>query len=197
VLQASCIGADAENVYLWHFPLQRLEAEPIWDSILAAAGNLDVTVGGPSFDIGASRGRRGGRRAAPVTEPPSFRRAAYMVRGYSTSRDVVPNFLQSFDVDDGRAPCPVRTRTVTAPQSLFLMNSDEIDKASARFAERLRSESGGDLGAAVDLGYQIALARPPAPAERDRSLAYLANDPARLTGFAWLLFNLDEFIYVQ
>ena len=47
------------------------------------------------------------------------RRGAYMIRGYSTSRDVVPNFLQAFDVDDGRAPCPVRTRTVTAPQALL------------------------------------------------------------------------------
>ena len=38
-----------------------------------------------------------------------------MIRGFSTSRDVVPNFLQAFDVDDGRMPCPLRTRTVTAP----------------------------------------------------------------------------------
>ncbi|HYI93104.1 MAG TPA: DUF1553 domain-containing protein [Bryobacteraceae bacterium] len=59
------------------------------------------------------------------------RRGAYMVRGFSTSREVVPNFLQSFDVDDGRAPCPVRTQTVTAPQGLFMMNSPEIEKASA------------------------------------------------------------------
>ena len=44
------------------------------------------------------------------------RRGAYMIRGYSTNRDVVPNFLQAFDVDDGRAPCPIRTRTVTAPR---------------------------------------------------------------------------------
>ncbi len=29
-----------------------------------------------------------------------------MIRGYATNRDVVPNFLQAFDVDDGRAPCP-------------------------------------------------------------------------------------------
>ena len=39
--------------FLWRFRLQRLEAEPIWDSILTAAGNLDPTVGGPSFDIEA------------------------------------------------------------------------------------------------------------------------------------------------
>ena len=88
-----------------------------------------------------------------------------MVRGYSTSRDVVPHFLQAFDVDDGRVPCPMRTQTVTAPQALFLMNSDEIDKAAAQFAERLKKESDGDLKTAVDLAYRIALARPPSPTE--------------------------------
>jgi hypothetical protein len=120
-----------------------------------------------------------------------------MVRGYSTSDDVVPAFLQAFDVDDGRTPCPVRTRTVTAPQALFLMNGDEIERASARLAERLTAGSGGNLTAAVDLGYRITLARPPSAAEQSRALAYLDNDPKRLGGLAWLLFNLDEFLYVR
>jgi hypothetical protein len=190
--------ADASDTYLWRFRLRRLEAEPIWDAIFAAAGTLDLSVGGPSFDIGAPAGRRGGglRGNRPV-DSGTHRRAAYLVRGYSTSRDVVPHFLQVFDVDDGRAPCPLRTQTVTAPQGLFLMNSDVIDKACAQFAERLKAESRGDLNAAVDLAYRITLARPPSPAERERSLTFLANDQARLKNFAWLLFNLDEFIYVR
>jgi hypothetical protein len=120
-----------------------------------------------------------------------------MIRGFSTNRDVVPNFLQVFDVDDGRAPCPIRTQTVTAPQGLFMMNSDEIDKASAKFAERLRKEAGGDIRSAVDLGFRIALARTPSAAEKDSALSYIQDDPARLKGFAWLLFNLDEFIYMR
>ena len=78
-----------------------------------------------------------------------------MVRGYSTSRDIVPNFLQAFDVDDGRVPCPCGPRPSPLPRRLFLMNSDEIDKASAKLAERLQKESGGDLPNAVDLGYRI------------------------------------------
>ena len=183
---------DPNNALYWRFPLQRLEAEPIWDSILTAAGNLDLTVGGPSFDIGGTRGRRFGSSTGATN-----RRAAYMIRGYSTSRDVVPTFLQAFDVDDGRAPCPLRTQTVTAPQALFLMNSDVIDQACVRFAARLRKDAGGNLHTAIDLGYRIALARIPSPAEMERSLTYLENDPARLKGFAWLLFNLDEFIYVR
>ncbi len=181
------IAADPENAHLWHFRLRRLEAEPIWDAVFFAANDLDLTAGGPSFDVG---GRRGGGRGPT-------RRGAYMIRGYSTSRDVMPNFLQAFDVDDGRAPCPVRTQTVTAPQALFLMNSEVIDGATAKFAERLKRESGGDLAAAVDLGYRVAVARPPSGSERDAALAYLQGDAGRLKGLAWLLFNLDEFLYAR
>jgi Protein of unknown function (DUF1553)/Protein of unknown function (DUF1549) len=187
-------AADPTNAYLWRFPLRRLEAEPIWDAIWAAAGGLDKTVGGPSFD---PSGGRGGTRGASSVGGQSNRRAAFMIRGYSTSRDVVPVFLQAFDVDDGRVPCPVRTRTVTPPQALFLMNGEAVERATERFARRLKEESGGDLAAAVDLAYRLAIARPPTPPERDRSLAYLDRDPARLKGLAWLLLNLDEFLYVR
>ena len=187
--------ADPSSRFLWSFRLQRLEAEPIWDSILTAAGNLDTSLGGPSFDI-ESRAPQG-RRGPAMPETKMNRRGAYIVRGFSTSREVVPNFLQSFDVDDGRAPCPVRTQTVTAPQGLFLMNSPEIEKASSMFADRLKKETDGEISNAVDLGYRITLSRPPSPKEKDNALTYVGAEPARLKSLAWLLFNLDEFLYVQ
>jgi Protein of unknown function (DUF1553)/Protein of unknown function (DUF1549) len=190
-------AVDPDDIALWHFRLRRLEAEPIWDSILAAAGDLDLSIGGRSFDLRPPSARGVDFVSRSPTDPRINRRAAYMIRGYSTSRDVMPNFLQAFDVDDGRAPCPMRTRTVVAPQSLFLMNSDPITRATAKFAERLKKESGGDLRDAVDLAYRITLTRPPSATERARALAFLADDPARLNDFAWLLFNLDEFIYVR
>jgi Protein of unknown function (DUF1553)/Protein of unknown function (DUF1549) len=201
------LKVDPSSSFLWRFRLQRLEAEPIWDSILTAAGNLDTSLGGPSFDIEA-RGRRGRgapvmaeAMAEPMPEAKTNRRGAYIIRGFSPSREVVPNFLQSFDVDDGRAPCPVRTQTVTAPQALFMMNSPEIEKAATMFADRLKKESEGDLGKAVDLAYRIALCRPPSTGEKENALTYIGADPNRLPDrlkdLAWLIFNLDEFIYIQ
>jgi hypothetical protein len=185
-LVAHNLSIDPENSYLWHFPLRRLEAEPIWDSILACAGDLDLSVGGPSYDLGGRSQSTGPKR-----------RAAYLIRGYSSSRDVVPAFLQTFDVDDGRVPCPMRTRTVTAPQALFLMNSPEIDGASVRFADRVAKESGGDFGRGVELAYRIALGRAPSSRERDLVAASLTDDQSGLKKLAWLLFNLDEFLYVR
>src|SRR5262249_9602009 len=151
VRMAANVKADPQDSFLWRYRVQRLEAEPVWDSILSAAGNLDLTVGGPSFSIGGGGGRRGGpaARMAAATPAATNRRGAYMIRGFSTNSDVTPNFLQVFDVDDGRVPCPMRTQTVTAPQALFLMNSDEVENASAKLGQRLVKESGGDLNAAV------------------------------------------------
>lgn len=177
---------DPENKYLWHFPLRRLEAEPIWDSILACAGELDLSLGGRSYDVADRKDNSGPKR-----------RGAYLIRGYSASRDVVPTFLQAFDVDDGRVPCPMRTRTVTAPQALFLMNSDEIERASNRFAERVAKESAGDFDRGVELAYRIALARSPSSSEKERASDYVDKDPNGLKKLAWLLFNLDEFLYVR
>jgi hypothetical protein len=185
-LAAHNLAIDPDNNYLWHFPLRRLEAEPIWDSMLACAGDLDLTLGGPSYDIAERRRESGAKR-----------RAAYLIRGFSASRDVVPAFLQTFDVDDGRVPCPMRTRTVTAPQALFLMNSPEIDRAADRFAERVAKDCGGDFEGAIELAYRIALGRAATSQEKKLATTRLADDPDRLKKLAWLLFNLDEFLYVR
>jgi hypothetical protein len=74
------------------------------------------------------------------------------------------------------------------------MNSDVVDSACAKFAGRL---AGRDLKAAVDFAYRTTLARSPSAAELERALKYLDGDPSRLRGLAWLLFNLDEFVFVQ
>jgi hypothetical protein len=190
---------DPANAFLWHFRLQRLEAEPIWDSILSAAENLNLSVGGPSFDVAATpeKPTEGATVPAPVSATNVNRRAAYMTRGYSSGHEALPAFLKAFDVDDGLVPCPMRTQTVTAPQALFLMNGEEVELATERFADRLKRDSKGDLKNAVALAYRVALARPPSASEQEKALAYLENQPARLKNFAWLLFNLDEFLYVR
>ncbi|MCU1327874.1 MAG: hypothetical protein JWN34_3244 [Bryobacterales bacterium] len=192
-LAAANAQADARNSYLWHFRLERLEAEPIWDTILSMAGDLDDSIGGKSFSILKPDARR--REALPAE--PANRRAAYMRRGYIPSTDVMANFLQVFDVDDGRTPCPIRTQTVTAPQALFTMNDELVEKETVRFADRVLKEANGDVKAAVPLAFRYAIGRPPTPPETDRAITWLDNSPDKLKGFAWLLVNLDEFIYVR
>jgi hypothetical protein len=192
------VAIDARNTYLWHFRLQRLAAEPIWDSIHFASDDLDLTVGGKSFQLStADQKPKNSLPADGTADARTNRRGVYMVRGYIPSTDVMNNFLTSFDVDDGRTPCPVRTQTVTAPQALFTMNGALVEKESEKLADVVLKESSGDVNAAVSAAYQRTLGRKPSPTELDYALTYIEKDPARLKELAWLLFNLDEFIYVK
>jgi hypothetical protein len=107
------------------------------------------------------------------------------------------NFLQTFDVDDGRIPCPLRAQTVTAPQVLFSMNDQLVERATTKLANRVLEESSGDLRQAAQLAFRKTIGRAPSGAELDRALTYVGNDPSKMKGLAWLLFNLDEFIFVK
>jgi len=190
---------DARDTYLWHFRLQRLDAESIWDTIHYASGDLNLAVGGKSFQLTVPDQKQ--KIFLPkeddFTDSHTDRRGAYLIRGYIPSTDVMNNFLTSFDVDDGRTACPIRTQTVTAPQALFTMNSDLVEQESEKLGALTLKEADGDLHAAVDAAYRRALGRKPSGAELDYGLTYIESDPARMKELAWLLFNLDEFIYVR
>jgi hypothetical protein len=101
-----------------------------------------------------------------------------------------------FDVEDGRVPCSRRQQSVTAPQSLLLLNSPLLMRAAAKLADRVRQEVNSDLSAAVSLLYQLTLCRTPTKTEASAALSYLNDRPERLPGLCSLMFNLDEFIYV-
>ncbi len=175
---------DPDNQMYWKFPLNRLEAESIRDSLLQLAGTLDLSLGGKSFDMGS-------------TNLSSNRRTAYLQRGFRSYQEVMPAYLQTFDGEDGRLVCPRRNQTVTAPQALFLMNDPLSEEVSTRFAARLAGEFPHDLTTAIRMGYRQALGRGPTSAEEVGAGAYLAGNPARLKGFSWALLNLDEFLYLR
>jgi alpha-D-ribose 1-methylphosphonate 5-triphosphate synthase subunit PhnI len=84
-----------------------------------------------------------------------------------------------------------------APQALFTMNNELVEKESEKLAALALKESSGDLQAAVDAAYRRTLGRKPSRAERDYALTSIEKDPALMKELAWLLFNLDEFLYVR
>jgi hypothetical protein len=188
---------DPGNQFLSRFPIRRMEAEIVHDAIYSASGELDLTVGGRSFRVGPEQMWTGSDKLIGDYDNRTNRRGIYMGRGYHGDAEMLPAFLQTFDAEDGRRPCPKRNQTVTAPQALALMNDPVVVARAGKFAERLLKLTNGDLAEAVEQGYLIALARPPTARESDTALTYLKGDPRRLPGFTWLLLNLDEFIYIQ
>ena len=188
--------SDPSNEHYWKFPLRRLAAETVWDLVLSVAGTLDLSVGGKSFRAVSQMRRSKSKRVIGNYAGGSNRRGIYMGRGHHTSVEMMPYFLRVFDAEDGQDPCPQRRTTVTAPQVLYLLNSELTDRASRDMAEGLRRRSGDDLSAAVEYGYKLALSRTPTEFELSEALRFLDGDPQRLAVFCWSLMNLSEFLYV-
>lgn len=189
---------DPENRYLWRMPRRRIEAEGIRDSILAAAGNLDRTVGGPAIHpyIDPALYQASSKRTwvgKPDTDPENWRRSVYVF----SKRSIPLPMLDVFDKPDSVSSCARRNRSTIAPQALILMNNSFVLMEAHKFAERLQREAGADPSAQVNTAFQIALNRPPTHSEAERSIAFLKASPEALTDFCQTLFNLNEFVYIQ
>ncbi len=98
-------GKDRDNVAYWHFPVRRMEAEVVRDSVLACAGVLDRTLGGPEIEV-----------EHWVARP---RRSLYFTQHGESQMQ----FLSTFD---GANPCECyrRSSTVLPSQALALANSE-------------------------------------------------------------------------
>jgi uncharacterized protein DUF1553 len=194
---------DPDNRMLWHAPVRRMDAEEIRDSVLFLAGKLDLKLGGKSFTELPDQYFVGGRTVIGNLSRETNRRAAYMVRGYNSTAEMMPNFFHVFDVDNGKLPSPVRNRSITALQALTLMNSPLVEEAAKDFGRRLMKEANQDLGHAIELGFKMALSRAPTTVEKESIGKHLQNcsgcDAAShgAEKLGWLLMNLDEFLFVR
>jgi hypothetical protein len=202
---------DPESIYLWRFPLRRLEAEIIRDIILSASGQLNPQAGGPPFfpAIPAAarvEAARVGKWILTKEEPATWRRSVY---SYWKRARKAPMF-EVFDEPDTMASCERRSTTTVPTQALTLMNNEFVLLQSQYFAVRVKQESGAEPAAQIERAYRIALDRPPAPKELAASLEFLetrrahhaakpSGEPAllALTDLCNVILNLNEFVYVQ
>jgi hypothetical protein len=191
---------DAENRYLWRMNRTRLDAEAVRDAVLACAGTLNSKAGGPPVipplapdEVNAL----GDVTQWPATLDPkeSFRRSIYM---YAKRTFRLP-MLETFDAPDSSLSCSRRDITNVAPQALALLNNEFVLARASEFANRLRKLGGDDPEAWVTHGFEIALGRGPSAAERAKALGMLepSDKDHALADFCLMLFNLNEFVYVD
>jgi hypothetical protein len=187
---------DAENRYLWRTPQERLEAEAMRDQILAVAGSLDRTLGGPcvfpyiSPDLFQSSTQRTWP-GKPDDDPSTWRRSLYVF----SKRSIRYPMFEAYDQPNLVNSCDRRNRSTIAPQALLLMNNNFVLVQARQFAARLRKDAGNDVRAQIERAFALALGRAPSTAERGRAEEYLRGGPQRLEEFCQALFNLNEFVY--
>jgi hypothetical protein len=194
---AANVAIDRDNKYLWRMPRRRLEGEAIRDSIMAVAGNLDRTVGGPAVHpyIDPALYQSSSKRTwvgKPDSDPSTWRRSVYVF----SKRSIPLPFLDVFDRPDSVGSCARRNRSTIAPQALILMNNAFVLMEANKFAERLRKEGGTDPAEQIDRAFQLTLSRKPTPKEREQSLAFLRTGENALTDFSQVMLNLNEFVYI-
>ena len=101
--------------------------------------------------------------------------------------------FKTFDAPEASTSCGRRDVTTVAPQALTLLNSEFMLRSAQSFAARLAMES--DPRRKADLAWELALARPPDTQEREAAVKMLAR--AGPEEFGLMLFNLNEFVYVD
>jgi mono/diheme cytochrome c family protein len=195
---AADVAIDPENRLLWRMPRARLEAEIIRDRILAVAGNLDRTLGGPCvyphidpklFQSSTKRTWPG----KPDDDPSTWRRSLYV---YS-KRSIRYPLFEAFDQPNLINSCDRRNSSTIAPQALLLMNNNFVLTEAKYFAERLRRDAGDDARAQAQKAYRLALGRAPTAFELAKTVEFIRSGPDGLAEFCHALFNLNEFVYRQ
>jgi len=170
---------DADNVLFSRWPVHRLEAEAIRDSILAISGSLKPDMGGPSVNNVDSPRRSvylGGKRNAPIQD------------------------MALLGAPDSATSCARRVVPTTPVQSLLLLNGKFANGQARLLAERVRKEAGNDKTAQVRLVFELTMCRPPRAEEVQNALAFIDAAPGGnpQEGFVTLclvLLNTNEFVY--
>lgn len=156
---------DPENRLLWRFPVRRLEAESIRDSILAVSGLLDREMGGSMLHV-KNREFLFDHTSKDLTDYSSLRRSVYL----PVIRNNLYDFFQLFDFNDASVINGNRETTTVAPQALFMMNSPLVEEASCQLAHLLE-----DLPEKQQITrlYQLTLGRLPSKQEQSIARKYL------------------------
>jgi len=192
---------DPANGLLWRQRRRRLSAEAIRDSMLAAAGKLDLRAGGSAVaDLGESAISNSKSQSGGVETAEDRRRSVYL----PVVRNDVPAMLEIFNFADPDVVTGQRTATNVPDQALLLINSSFVRRQAATTAQRVVAKSGDDPRAAVDRLYLTVLGRLPDARQRDRALAYLrqASGSEALEASAWaelaqVLFASTEFRFLD
>ncbi len=181
------LAIDPTNQYLWHSRPRRLEAETIRDALLAAGGNLDATMFGPSVLDNTAR------------------RSVYL----RVKRSELIPLMTMFDSPEPTQSIGQRNVTTVPTQALAMMNSPFVRQQAEKLFARIRPSEDMSLASAIDRGYHIAFGRSPTDAEQTQMLAFIEQQRSAmgidspettsqaLVEFCHVLLCLNEFVYID
>ncbi len=211
-LHVAAKQGDPLNKLLWRMNLRRLDAEAMRDTIIAASGKLDRTLGGKAILMEHDpSGLQSIDRNDPTPDA-KWRRSLYVL----ARRNYPLNFLEVFDYPLMQTNCNRRINSATPLQSLTLMNDKFVEEHAGYLRDRVNETAAGSPEAKpearIQTAYQLTLSRLPTLKELQLSQAHLdkqqdlyrkanfAPDKASakaLASLCQMLLASNEFLYVE
>ncbi len=182
VPQPAAFKADPDNLLFGHINRHRLESEALRDSLLSAAGELDLSLGGLA-----------------LPDLNTLRRTLYV----KTVRSDRATYQFLFDAADPNTIAEKRIDSTVAPQALFLLNHPFIMVRTEALTKRLVKEAPAKDRERIDWLYQNLYGRPANKQEiqlGERWLAQARIDAKEMDAweqYCQVLICANEFIYVD
>jgi hypothetical protein len=152
--RADAEGLDPTNALVWRMNPRRLDAESYRDSLLRAAGRLDLKLYGASQEL---------------QDEAFVRRTVYG----RVSRNSPSGFLRLYDFPDANQTSPGRDVTTTSLQQLFVLNSTFMQGLGSALAKSVRKHESYELK--VRELYRKVLSRDPSAEELAEGRQYLTR----------------------
>ncbi len=153
---------EPDNTLYWRANRRRLEAEALRDAVLHISGELsfDRPEASPVYAFDRNRLVQLNNKQVEPWEVESTLRSVYV----PVVRNMVNRFYETFDFPEPSETHGARAVTTVAPQALFLMNNDFLDRNALVAAERLMANS-ETAQERVRRAYRQTLSREPSQRE--------------------------------
>ncbi|MBC7853811.1 MAG: PSD1 domain-containing protein [Pirellulaceae bacterium] len=195
------LAKDADGRLVSRYPLRRLDAEAIRDSMLAASGDIDERMYGPYVPTTRDGA---GEVIVPENQPGSRRRSIYLYQ----RRTQVLSMLATFDSPSIVFNSLSRPRSTMPLQSLSQLNSTFALQRAEHLASRLAAEHPGDDSARLSAAFVVTLGRPATESQLVTAKELLQSQKAAYEkekhdgSLAWrdlcqMLLASNEFLYLE
>jgi len=196
---SEALEKDPSNRLLTHYPKRRLDAEQLRDAILAANGQLDLTLLGPNI-AGASEINANSTAAQTTEYNYTFedtRRSVY-TPAFRVNRH---ELFELFDFGNANFSIGQRNTSTVALQALYMLNNPFVIEQSRYAAEKLLRDV-RKPEKRIDAAFQTTLGRRPTDRERALVTGFLKDGLSSESVEEWAsiyqsLFGTIDFRYLN
>jgi len=167
---------DPENILLWRANRRRLDPESLRDSMLAAAGTLELV---PMESTVAYLGDQ----ATAVGSNPVRRKTDYNCRSVylPVIRNDLPEIFEAFDFTNPHTTTGARPKTTVPTQGLFMLNDAMVMATAEITARRILSETASQpMEIRIQRMFQLIVSDGANDNQQQAMLSYLQQTESRL-----------------